>query len=569
MNTQSLLDQYFEVAFSAPEGVKRLRELILNLAMRGLLVPQDPTAQPARELLREIEAEKERLIRAGKIKKPSKLAEILPEEIPYELPETWEWVMLGNCMLKITDGTHRSPVNTERGDFLYISARNIKDDGVFLKNATYVTKEIHEEIYARCNPEPGDILYIKDGATTGVVTINNLEEPFSMLSSVALLKQPRQLDNRYLLFALRSPFFYQEMRLGMTGVAITRVTLKKLNESIIPLPPLEEQKRIVEKVDRLMEQCDRLEQLHREREQKRIIVHAAASHQLLNAKGDRELQTAWEFLRDRFGDLYAVKENISELRKAILQLAIMGKLVPQDPNDPPVSELLKEIEAERQQLVQGRKTKTEHCSINIKPHETPFDLPKGWKWVRLVDLVDIGTGSTPSKGNPKYYGGTIPWYTSAATNNIVAEKPSTFITEKALEETNCKIFPAGSLIIALYGQGKTRGQVSEIPLAGATNQAIAAMVFLESSKKVKRYIKYYFLKIYDEIRTLAEGGAQPNLNVGKIKATLIPLPPLPEQHRIVEKVDQLMELCDRLESKIDQQTQTQTRLLNTLMAELN
>jgi type I restriction enzyme S subunit len=162
-------------------------------------------------------------------------------------------------MLKITDGTHLSPPNADTGDFLYITARNIKNDGVLLNNATYVTKEIHEVIYSRCDPEFGNILYIKDGATTGVVTINNLREQFSMLSSVALLKQPTQVSNRFILFTLRSPFFYQEMRAGMSGVAITRITLNKLNDAVIPLPPTPEQHRIVAKIEQLMALCDRLE----------------------------------------------------------------------------------------------------------------------------------------------------------------------------------------------------------------------------------------------------------------------------------------------------------------------
>jgi type I restriction enzyme S subunit len=254
-----LLEQHFDIVFASPDGIKKLRELILALAMQGRLVPQDPNDQPASELLKEIEAEKQRLVKEGKIKAPKPLPAIKPEEMPYELPKGWEWVRLGDSMLKITDGTHHSPPNMVSGDFLYISAKNIKEDGVLLSNATYVTKEIHKEIYSRCDPEYGNILYIKDGATTGVVTINNLKEPFSMLSSVALLKQPMQINNRFLLFTLRSPFFYKEMRAGMTGVAITRVTLKKLQDALIPLPPLPEQHRIVAKIDQLMALCDTLE----------------------------------------------------------------------------------------------------------------------------------------------------------------------------------------------------------------------------------------------------------------------------------------------------------------------
>jgi len=249
---------HFDTLFTTEKSIDQLKQTILQLAVMGKLAPQNPNDEPASELLKKIAAEKSRLIKEGKIKKQKPLPPISEEEKPIELPQKWEWVRLGVALKKITDGTHHSPPNGERGDYLYISAKNIKNEGVQLSNATYVTKEVHEEIYSRCDPEYGDILYIKDGATTGIVTINDLSEPFSMLSSVALLKCTEGVLNSYLLLALRAPFFYDEMRAGMTGVAITRVTLKKLDHAFISLPPLEEQHRIVAKVDELMALCDAL-----------------------------------------------------------------------------------------------------------------------------------------------------------------------------------------------------------------------------------------------------------------------------------------------------------------------
>ncbi len=204
----------------------------------------------------------------------------------------------------------------------------------------------------------------------------------------------------------------------------------------------------------------------------------------------------------------------------------------------------------------------------VTEKEKPYELPLGWEWVHVASLTDVGTGSTPETTNGDYYGGDIPWYTSSATNDLFAVMPDKFITEKAIRETNCKVFPSGSLMIAMYGQGKTRGQISEIVIPGATNQAVAAMVFYASSEGVKKYLKYFFMKIYDEIRLLAEGAAQPNLNVGKIKETLVPLPPLLEQHRIVAKIDQLMALCGTLEQKIAAASQKQSELLEAVMAQV-
>ena len=249
----------FDLLYDVPETVGQLRQSILQLAVQGKLVAQDERDEPASVLLEEIKSEKEQLAKDKKIRKINPLPPIKENEISYKLPDKWMWAHLGDALLKITDGTHHSPPNGLKGEFKYITAKNIKSEGIKLSNITYVSATVHEEIYSRCDPEPGNILYIKDGATTGIVTINDLNEQFSMLSSVALLKNPSKIYNRYLLYILRSPYFYSLMRDDMSGVAITRVTLTKLNRALIPLAPFEEQKRIVAKVDQLMALCDRLE----------------------------------------------------------------------------------------------------------------------------------------------------------------------------------------------------------------------------------------------------------------------------------------------------------------------
>ncbi|MEA1030707.1 restriction endonuclease subunit S [Pseudomonas sp. N-137] len=252
------LAEHFHTLFNTESSIDALKQTLLQMAVMGKLVSQHPSDEPACELLKRITEEKVQLVGEGKIKKQKSLAEIAEEEKPYVLPTSWVWGRLGELTLKITDGTHHSPTNTPSGDYKYISAKNIKSWGIDLTEITYVTNEVHQEIFSRCDPNKGDILYIKDGATTGITTINSLDEPFSMLSSVALLKPSIGLHNEYLLRAMTSPFFYREMRAGMTGVAITRVTLAKLNNAIIPLPPLAEQHRIVAKIDELMTLCDRL-----------------------------------------------------------------------------------------------------------------------------------------------------------------------------------------------------------------------------------------------------------------------------------------------------------------------
>jgi type I restriction enzyme S subunit len=240
--------------------IKQLRQAFLREAMQGKLVKSTNTKETGQQLLDKIKAEKAQLITEKKLKKEKELPTIKGDEIPFEIPEHWAWCRLGEICNKVTDGTHHSPTNIQSGKYKYVTAKNIKDEGIDLSNITYVNEQVHKEIFSRCNPEKGDILYIKDGATTGIVTINNLDEEFSMLSSVALLKLPIYVYNRYLMYTMRSPFYYKATRNEMYGVAITRVTLEKIKNAIIPLPPLHEQEQIVAKLEELMAFCDGMEQ---------------------------------------------------------------------------------------------------------------------------------------------------------------------------------------------------------------------------------------------------------------------------------------------------------------------
>ena len=250
--------------------------------------------------------------------------------------------------------------------------------------------------------------------------------------------------------------------------------------------------------------------------------------------------------------------DTKKLRQKILDLAIHGKLVPQDPNDEPASVLLERIKAEKERLVKEGKIKRSKKSAKTSdtPHygNVPFEIPDNWVWCRLEDIANIGTGATPNRLNKEYYNnGIIPWINSSSTNCTYITEASEYITEKAIKETNCKIYPIGTLIVAMYGEGKTRGQVSELLIESATNQACAAISLIDTN--IKAYIKNYFEGNYFHLRKLAEGGNQPNLSIGKISNYTIPLPPLSEQHRITTEIEKCFSIIDIIEcGKADLQT---------------
>ena len=246
-----------------------------------------------------------------------------------------------------------------------------------------------------------------------------------------------------------------------------------------------------------------------------------------------------------------------------------GLLVPQDPQDVPASELVKKIRAEKDRLVAEGKIKRDKPLPPIAEDEQPFALPPAWEWVSIDALANVGTGTTPSRDNAAFFvGGSIPWVTSGETGKPFIAETAQHVTELALARTNLSIYPVGTLIVAMYGQGKTRGQVSELQIEATTNQACAAIALVEPSLAHRSFIKLVFEKSYDEIRELSAGGAQPNLNVGKIKSTLIPLPPLAEQSRIVTRIASLRRLCVDLRQRLTASQSTQAHLAEALVQDL-
>ena len=259
--------------------------------------------------------------------------------------------------------------------------------------------------------------------------------------------------------------------------------------------------------------------------------------------------------------------DTKKIRAKLLDLAVRGKLVSQDPADEPASVQLGRIREERTKLVREKKAKAPKGGESViylasdgsryekrgdgEPvcidNEIPFDVPEGWEWARVGSLCFIGTGATPLKANKSYYeNGTVPWITSASACRTSINSPDGYITELALKETNCKVYPPGSLVIAMYGEGKTRGSISEMRIAAATNQACAVLLELKDGC-LQDYIRICYERSYETLRGRAKGGTQPNLNQGIISDFLVPVPPLAEQRRIVAELDRLLALVDGVE----------------------
>ncbi len=566
-HTAELLEQHFDTAFAAPDGIAKLRELILTLAMQGKLVEQDPNDPPASELLKEIEAEKQRLVKAGKIKKPKPLPPIKPEEVPYLLPQGWEWVRLGEITSKITDGDHKTPPRISEGHRL-LSAKNVRDGCLDLEHCDFISEQHYQKSRERCLPEMGDLLIVSVGGTIGRSSLVPQDSDFALVRSVALIK-PLLLNSKYLKYAMDSQLLQASIHGRKRGGAQPCLYLSEIQLFPFSLPSLPEQHRIVARIDQLMTRCDALEKLRKEREGKRLTIHAAAIKQLLDAPDG----SAWDFIQQHFGELYTVKENVAELRKTILQLAVMGRLVPQDAVDPPAGELLKEIEAEKQRLMKAGKIKKPKPLPPINSEEVPYELPSGWEWVRFEDVVEIASGITKGRKLNGRKVISIPYLRVANVQRGFLNLDEIKEIEIPIEEANKYNLTSGDLLITEGGDwdkvGRTCIWKDEITLCGHQNHIFRARKLLDCQNEfwLEKYLnssiaRGYFASASKQTTNLA------SINKTQLRSCPVPLPPLPEQNRIVARIDQLMVLCDTLKQQIDTATSKQTKLLGALMAQV-
>jgi type I restriction enzyme, S subunit len=567
MNNETL-EKHFDLAFSAPNGVQKLRELILTFAMQGKLVPQDPNDQPASELLKAIEQRKQRLIEEDGLRTTAN-AHIEEEEEYFGKPHGWEYCRLGN-LARFIDYRGRTPKKVDSGIPL-ITAKNVRFGYINREPYEYITEDEYGSWMTRGFPKHGDLLFTTE-APLGNIAVIDIQEKFALAQRVICLQLHEPEIAVFLKWLIMSIPFQKQLLDNATGMTATGIKSSRFKEIPILLPPLAEQHRIVAKIDRLMAQCDELENLGGDRNQKRITIHTAAIDRLLAAQADRDFSTAWDFIQQHFGELYSVKENVAELRKAILQLAVMGKLVPQDPNDEPASELLKAIEEEKQELVKGGKIRQLKSLPKIKPQEVPYRLSQGWEWVRLGYIGEFINGDR-SKNYPnrdEYINEGVPWINTGhiKPDGSLTQNEMNFISRDKFDSLYSGKIKPGDLVYCLRGATFGKTAIVDPYIEGAI--ASSLMIIRPFSPCSNRYLYRYLTSPIgkSQIFKFDNGSAQPNLSANSVRLYVYPLSPLAEQYRIVTKIDQLMALCDELEQQIDAATDKRTELLNALMAQV-
>ncbi|SFP89114.1 restriction endonuclease subunit S [Pseudomonas borbori] len=542
----ALLTDNLPLLAGAPNGIKKLRELILELAVRGKLVAQDPNDEPASELLRRIADEKARWVAEGKIRKQKPPAEVSDDEKPFELPAGWMWTRLGDICLTQT-GTTPSKSQSELfgSDVPFIKPGDIYPDQVDYSGEGLSSLGASQSGRIA---KAGSLLMVCIG-TIGKCNLIERDCSFNQqINSATLYKGLPQ----YLRVAARSEYFQGKAWSESSSTTIAILNKGKWEAIPLPLPGLNEQHRIVAKVDELMALCDRLEARQADAESAHAQLVQVLLDSLTQASDATDFSTNWQRLAEHFHTLFTTELSIDALKQTLLQLAVMGKLVPQD-----LSEGLPNLHsfgAKAPKLVDEK--------------VTPYSVPSQWYWINLCNLLEEGRDI--SYGVIKL--GTEPKQGGVPTLRCSDVKPG-YIDLRGVRKVAHDIerdyirtrLRGGEILINIRG---TLGGVAVVDkkLAGY-NVAREVAVVPRSPNLNAQYLSiamqssYFWQRINQQLRGIAYKG----LNLGALRLLPIPIPPVAEQHRIVAKVDQLMALCDQLKTRLTQARQLNEQLASTLV----
>ena len=562
MNAGRLLAHYERIA-DAPDAIARLRRFILDLAVRGKLVEQDPNDEPASELLKRIGVEKERLVKAGKVRKTKRSSSTEDVFLLFGSPPGWVWSRLGGISRKIHYGfTASANQNIDAVRLLRIT--DIQNSRV--KWNSVPGCEIDEKALPNFKLETGDILIARTGGTIGKsFLVTGLPGVAVFASYLIRVQGSKEIHVRYLKLFFDSPIYWLQLREEVRGAGQPNVNGQMLDKMQVPLPPLAEQHRIVAKVDELMTLCDRLEAERTKREATRDML-ASASLARLNTP-DPDPVTFRNHAAFALGNLTPLTtrlDQIKALRQTILNLAVRGKLVEQDPNDEPASELLKRIAVEKARLVKAGVMREQKPLPPINDEEVEFDLDEDWQWVRMGDVIKLWNGFAfkssdfQSEGIPVIRIGDLQ-------NGEVSLSDAVYVSDAVSKTVGAEIWiPPNSLLIAMSGATTGKTAFNRTGTSLLLNQRVGRIeVFLLSVN----FFRFFFETIIARNLSISFGTAIPNLSAQQINETVIAIPPLAEQHRIVAKVDELIALCDRLEASLSAGDDTRRRLLDALLHE--
>lgn len=563
MTLETFYEQ-FELLADAPNAVAKLREMVLQLAMRGKLTEREPLDEPIKQVLENIKAEKSRLIEARIVRSSAPLPPISEADLPFPMPENWMSVRLDDVGAWGSGGTpRRGEATYYNGSIPWLVIGDLNDD--IVHSAQTHISELGLKNSSAVLLEPNTLLIAMYGSIgklgiTGIQCATN--------QAIAFCKPFSKVNLRFLFHLIR------EARTRLTrqgkGLAQQNISQTVLKKFVVGLPPLEEQKRIVAKVDELMALCDDLETQQQARAEARSRLNAVALGRLSSATDEASFKQAWTRIGSAFDTLYSTSKTIADLRKTILQLAVQGKLVRQDPDDEPAEKLLEQVKAE---VTSKRKLKkTSRDLLPVSSDEIPFYLPKTWARARLGDLIISGPTNGYSPKSVEFVTPVKSLMLSATTSGKFDGGFFKYVDEKIAGDSPLWL-KDGDILVQ---RGNTIEYVGVSAIyRGEPRQYIYPDLMMKLRFSSRLSVKYIHMAMSaanarDYLRQRATGtsGTMPKINQSVLTNLPLPVPPKTEQKLIVAKVDELMALVDELEAGLLQARGDSERLLGAVIQSL-
>ncbi len=486
-----------------------LRQAVLQAALQGKLTERLETDGDVDDLLESIQKEKEELVAQKKIKKEKALPKIQEKDVPFDIPENWRWMRWGNLAYSIQYG-YNAPAK-EAGKIRMVRISDIQNNSVDWGSVPYCDIEDEEiEIYLL---QDNDILFARTGGTVGKsFLVNDIPENAIYAGYLIRTRYSNQLVSKYLKYFMESQLYWVQLQNGKTQGCQPNCNGQTLSKMLIPLPPIEEQQRIVDKINEIMPKIDEYEKIEKE----------------------------LEVLK---------KEFPTDMKDALLQAAMQGKLAEQLGSDSDVDELLASIKKEKEELIVQKKIKKEKSLPDIEEEEIPFDIPENWRWVRLRNVCTkiVDGDHNPPRGNVEKTEYLMLSAQNINFNKLIDLDQVRYLTKEIFEQENLRTqVQIGDIFFTIVG---TLGR--SCIYTGGYNISFQRSVAVISTKIYNRYLKYVLDSPYIQqyILIKATGTAQKGFYLNQVDNLLIPIPPIEEQQRIVERLDALLPLCEELKEK--------------------
>lgn len=549
-------------------GVKKLRELILQLAVTGRLFEQNEKDESAATLVSKMLQIRDHLASTEGMR--TKANDSVPSSDEYlSIPSSWAWVRLGN-MAKFIDYRGKTPTKISAGKRL-ITAKNIRQGHIDLQPEEFISEADYTNWMTRGFPRKGDLLFTPE-APLGNAAIVDLDEEFALAQRAICFQWHIPETSQFMLLQILASPFQEQLVENATGMTATGIKASKLKEIPVVVPPVEEQRRIVQKVDELMALCDRLEQQASDQLEAHETLVDTLLGTLTQSENATEQADNWARLAGHFDTLFTTEQSIDKLKQTILQLAVMGRLVEQDAGDEPTESVVTKIDQELTSLVKQGQIKRPKLTPEISDNDKFFEVPDSWQWVRLGSLaIHSEAGWSPKCHDaPRDNEGWAVLKVSAVTWGEFRPGENKELPSNLRPRPEYEVHPSDFLI--------SRANTSElvarsvvVPKGAPTKLMMSDKIirFVFSNQVEPLYVNLFnnspFARSYYLSVAGGTSSSMKNVSRAQIQALAVPLPPRAEQTRIVQKVDELTALCDQLKERLNQASETRCQLAEAIV----